>query len=357
MTIADNSAESFLVLFLSPVREFLEDESVSEVLINGPKSVYVERRGKLEKVEAEFVSEQGLKAAAMNIAKSVGRILNDEHPILDARLPDGSRVHAVLPPLSRVGTIIAIRKFGRESLTIEKLLSFGSIDEKTERLIRALVLLSKNIIVSGATSTGKTSILNVLSSYIPDSHRVLVIEDASELQLQQSHVVSMEVRNADAHGKGEVTMRDLIRSALRLRPDRIVIGEIRGGEALDLIQALNTGHAGSMSTIHANSPTDALRRLETCALLAGIDIPLRALRDQVVSGVEAIIHVARLPDGTRKVTEVSEVLPLENGEYRLKPLVRWRTESIEPDGTVKGGFEKVSEPTFAELAKIYGIEL
>lgn len=348
---------SFLVLFLSPVREYLEDDSVSEIMINGPTDVYVERRGRLERVEARFVSEQALRAAAANIAKSVGRLLDDENPRLDARLPDGSRVHAVIPPLSRIGTVIAIRKFSRETLTVEKLMGFGSLDEKTRRLVRALVLLHKNVIVSGATSTGKTCILNVLSSYIPDEERVLVIEDASELQLQQQHVVPMETRNPDKHGKGEVTVRDLTKSALRLRPDRIVIGEIRGGEALDLIQALNTGHAGSMSTIHANSPEDALRRLETCALLGGIEIPLRALRAQVVSGVDAVIHTARLSDGTRKIAAVSEVLPLENGEYRLSPLQRWRTDSIGPNGEVIGDFELVNEPTFVEEAKIYGIEL
>lgn len=263
------TGNSFLVLFLSPVREYLERDDVSEVLINGPDDIYVESRGKLEKVSARFVSEQALRAAAANIAKSVGRLLDEDNPRLDARLPDGSRVHAVIPPLSRIGTAVAIRKFSRETLTVEKMMDFGSLDEKTRKLVRALVVLHKNVLVSGATSTGKTCVLNVLSSYIPDNERVIVIEDASELQLQQSHVLPMETRCPDKHGKGEVTVRDLTQSALRLRPDRIVIGEIRGGEALDLIQALNTGHAGSMSTIHANSPEDALRRLETCALLGG----------------------------------------------------------------------------------------
>ena len=354
---ACDTGNSFLVLFLSPVREYLEDDSVSEILINGPTDVYVERRGRLERVAARFVSEQALRAAAANIAKSVGRLLDDANPRLDARLPDGSRVHAVIPPLSRVGTVVAIRKFSRDTLTVEKMMSFGSLDERTRRLCRALVLLHKNVLISGATSTGKTCVLNVLSSYIPDAERVIVIEDASELQLQQSHVVPMETRNPDKHGEGEVTVRDLTQSALRLRPDRIVIGEIRGGEALDLIQALNTGHAGSMSTIHANSPEDALRRLETCALLGGVDIPLRALRSQVVSGVNAVIHTARLADGSRKISAVSEVLPLHDGEYRLLPLQRWRTTSVASDGRVDGDFEFPETPTFAEEAKIYGVEL
>ena len=348
---------SFLYLFLEPVREYLADDAVSEILINGPERVYIERSGKLEEVPARFVSESALRAAAANIAKSVGRILDEAHPRLDARLPDGSRVHAVIPPLSRIGTVIAIRKFRKEALTVAKMREFGSMDEEMERLLRALVLLHKNVIVSGATSSGKTSVLNALSSFIPDNERVLVIEDASELQLQQRHVVPFETRKPDKNGQGEVTIRDLIRSALRLRPDRIVIGEIRGGEALDLLQALNTGHAGSMSTIHANSPIDALSRIETCALLSGIDIPLVALRSQVASAIDAVIHTARLPDGSRKVVEVSEVQPLENGEYRVRSLRKWRTTSVAPDGRVAGAFEGAETPTFAEEAKLSGIAI
>lgn len=348
---------SFLTLFLQPVAEHLADDDVSEILINGPDQVYVERKGRLEEVPARFVSEPALKAAAANIAKSVGRILDEMHPRLDARLPDGSRVHAVIPPLSRLGTVIAIRKFKKDTLTIERMQAFGSVDERARRLIRALVLLHKNVIVSGATSSGKTSVLNALSSFIPDNERVLVIEDASELQLQQRHIVPFETRKADKNGQGEVTIRDLIHSALRLRPDRIVIGEIRGGEALDLLQALNTGHAGSMSTIHANSPLDALSRIETCALLSGIDIPLSALRAQVASAIGAVVHTARLSDGSRKVVSIAEVLPLERGEYRVRELHRWKTASIAPDGTVCGGFEAGEAPSFVEEARIAGIEL
>ena len=352
----DNN-NSFLVLFLAPVREYLEDDSVSEILINGPEQVYIERRGRLEEVAARFVSESALKAAAANIAKSVGRILDEMHPRLDARLPDGSRVHAVIPPLSRVGTVIAIRKFKKDTLTIDKMLGYGSLDEPMRRLIRALVLLHKNVIVSGATSSGKTSVLNALSSFIPEGERVLVIEDASELQLQQRHIVPFETRKADKNGQGEVTIRDLIHSALRLRPDRIVIGEIRGGEALDLLQALNTGHAGSMSTIHANTPLDCLRRIETCALLSGIDVPLVALRAQVASAIDAVVHTARLPDGSRKIVSIAEVAPLEAGDYRVRELVAWKTEAIAPDGRVSGRFERLNAPTFADQAQIAGVEL
>ena len=348
---------SFLVLFLAPVREYLEDDSVSEILINGSQQIYIERRGKLEEVAAKFVSESALKAAAANIAKSVGRMLDEMHPRLDARLPDGSRVHAVIPPLSRVGTVIAIRKFKKDTLTIDKMQEYGSLDDRTRKLIRALVLLHKNVIVSGATSSGKTSVLNALSSFIPEGERVLVIEDATELQLQQKHVVPFETRKADKNGQGEVTIRDLIRSALRLRPDRIVIGEIRGGEALDLLQALNTGHAGSMSTIHANSPIDCLSRIETCALLSGIDIPLVALRAQVASAIDAVVHTARLSDGSRKIVSVAEVCPLAQGDYQVRELVRWVTDSIAPDGRVEGRFESVAEPSFAGQARICRVEL
>lgn len=353
--MTDNN--SFLTLFLAPVAEYLSDDSVSEILINGPKQVYIERRGKLEEVGASFVSEPALKAAATNIAKSVGRILDEMHPRLDARLPDGSRVHAVIPPLSRVGTVIAIRKFKKDTLTIDKMQEFGSLDESMRKLIRAMVLLRKNVIVSGATSSGKTSVLNALSSFIPDGDRVLVIEDASELQLQQRHIVSFETRKADKNGQGEVTIRDLIHSALRLRPDRIVIGEIRGGEALDLLQALNTGHAGSMSTIHANSPLDCLRRIETCALLSGIDIPLSALRAQVASAIDVVVHTSRLSDGSRKVVAISEVMPLENGDYKVRDIKIYKTNSITPDGKVEGAFESIEIPTFKSQASIFGLEI
>lgn len=348
---------SFLYLFLAPVREFLIDDDVSEILINGPSNVFIERRGRLERTDVKFASEAALRAAAGNIARSVQRMLDDNNPRLDARLPDGSRVHAVIPPMSRVGTAVAIRKFKKDTLSISKMLDFGSLNEDMAKLIRALVLLHRNVIVSGATSSGKTSVLNALSSFIPGNERVIVIEDATELQLQQEHILPFETRKPDKNGNGEVTIRDLIHSALRLRPDRIVIGEIRGGEALDLLQALNTGHAGSMSTIHANSPLDCLRRLETCALLSGIDIPLSALRSQVASAVNAIVHTSRLSDGTRKIVAISEVMPLDSGDYRVMDLVRWRTSHFTPDGKLEGNFEIVNAPTFIEESAIAGIEL
>lgn len=349
--------KSFLVLFLEPVKAFLDDDEVSEILINGSRQVYIEKHGKLQKTSAVFASEPALKAAASNIAKSVGRLLNEDNPRLDARLPDGSRVHAVIPPLSRIGTVIAIRKFKKDTLSIDKMRSYGSLSADAELLIRTLVALHKNIIVSGGTSSGKTSVLNALSSFIRNDERVLVIEDASELQLQQDHVVSFETRKADKNGNGEVTIRDLITSALRLRPDRLVIGEIRGGEALDLLQALNTGHAGSMSTIHANTPLDCLFRLETCALLSGIEIPLMALRAQVASAIDAVVHTARLSDGTRKIIAISEVLPLKNGEYQTSDLIAWQTDKISSNGKVEGKFVKKNRPSFIEQAAVAQLQL
>jgi len=352
-----DNENSFLVLFLAPVKEYLEDDDVSEILINGPEKIYIEKGGKLQKTPARFASEPALKAAATNIAKSVGRLLNEENPRLDARLPDGSRVHAVIPPLTNCGTVIAIRKFKKDTLSIEKMRSYGSLSDDAILLIKALVALHKNVIVSGATSSGKTSVLNALSSFISNDERVLVIEDASELQLQQEHVVCFETRKPDKNGKGEVTIRDLIISSLRLRPDRLVIGEIRGGEALDLLQALNTGHAGSMSTIHANSPLDCLFRLETCALLSGIEIPLMALRAQVASAIDAVVHTARLSDGSRKVIAISEVLPLKNGEYQTRDLLVWKTDRISAEGKVEGRFILKNKPTFIEQAEIAQLQL
>ena len=354
---------SFLYVFLGPVKEFLDDDEVSEILINGPDSIYVERRGELEATSAKFPTAQSLLAAATNIAKSVGRLLDEANPRLDARLPSGARVHAVIPPLARGGTVIAIRKFKKDPLTIDLMRVNGSLSDEAMKLIRAVVTLRKNVIVSGGTSSGKTSVLNALSSFIGKKERVLVIEDASELRLQQRHVVYFETRKPDKNGKGEVTIRDLIHSSLRLRPDRLVIGEIRGGEALDLLQALNTGHAGSMSTIHANSPVDCLHRLETCALLSGMDIPLTALRSQVSSAIDVVVHTARLADGSRKVMAISEVLPLQDGEYRTSDLLVWQTEQVVRDPgepgkvTIVGRHVLKSRPSFVMEATMNGLEL
>ncbi len=348
---------SFLVLFLAPVKEYLADDKVSEILINGPGQIYIERSGKLEETSARFASEAQLRAAAVNIAKSVDRQLDEMHPDLDARLPDGSRVHATIPPISRCGTIVSIRKFKKEMLTMDKLEQFGSVPHDGVLLLNAIVRLRKNTIVSGGTSSGKTSVLNALSGLIPPKDRILVLEDASELQLQQKHCVYFETRKPDKNGQGEFSIRDLVTASLRLRPDRLVIGEIRGGEALDLLQAMNTGHSGSMSTIHANSPIDSLSRMETCAVMSGIELPLSAVRMQVASAINCVVHTMRLPDGSRKIVDIAEILPLDHGEYRTRSLLRWETESIAPDGSVKGKFVLLEKPSFAKEASVMGIEL
>ena len=352
-----NENSSFLVLFLAPVKEYLADDQVSEILINGPSQIYIERNGKLEETPARFANETQLKAAAVNIAKSVDRQLDEMHPDLDARLPNGSRVHATIPPISRCGTLLSIRKFKKEMLTIDRLEQFGSIPHEGVLLLNAIVKLRKNTIVSGGTSSGKTSVLNALSGLIPENDRILVLEDASELQLQQKHCVYFETRKPDKNGQGEFSIRDLVIASLRLRPDRLVIGEIRGGEALDLLQAMNTGHSGSMSTIHANSPLDALSRMETCAILIGANLPLTAIRMQVASAINCVVHTMRLPDGSRKIVEIAEVLPLENGEYRLRSLMHWETRSVAPDGSVSGGFLLGERPTFQGDAELLHLEL
>ena len=324
--------------FLKPVVPFLDDPEVSEILINGPKEVWVERRGKLHRTEVVF-TEEGLLAAARNMAQYVGRPLTEERPRLDARLPDGSRIHVVLAPVARRGTTVSIRKFFAEKLTADKLIALGSVTKKVARLLEAAVGLRLNLVVSGGTGSGKTSLLNVLSQFIAKDERILTIEDSAELQLTQPHLVSFESRPADRLGKGQVDIGDLLHSALRLRPDRIVVGEVRGGECFHLLQAMNTGHGGTLTTAHANTPIDTLRRLESLCLLSGVELPLLAVRAQVASAVHLVVCCERFADGTRKVTHVTEVLPLdERGEYRVQDLVTWQQTARDADGRVRGHF-------------------
>src|SRR4051812_7961659 len=334
--------------FLKPVVPFLDDPEVSEILINGPREIWVERRGKLHRTDATF-TEEGLLAAARNMAQYVGRPLTDERPRLDARLPDGSRIHVVLPPVARRGTTISIRKFFAETLTIEKLVQLGSVTKKLARLLKACVGLRLNIVVAGGTGSGKTSLLNVLTQFIAPGERILTIEDSAELQLTQPHVVAFESRPADRLGKGAVDIGDLLHSALRLRPDRIVVGEVRGGECFYLLQAMNTGHGGSLTTAHANTPVDTLRRLESLCLLSGVDLPLRAVRAQVASAVHLVVCCERFGDGSRKITHIAEVLPLdEKGEYRTQDLISYEQSGREGvDGKVLGQFVGSGvKPTF-----------
>jgi len=323
--------------FLKPVVGYMDDDNVSEILINAPDDVWIEQGGRLYRTDAVF-TEDGVLAAARSMAQFVGRPLTEERPRLDARLPDGSRIHVILPPIARHGVTISIRKFFPGGLTPEQLVSFGSISWPMVSLIEAIVLCKLNVVVAGGTGSGKTTLLNCVSSFIPNEERIITIEDSAELQLTQEHLVSLESRPPDQRGKGEVTIRDLLHSSLRLRPDRIVIGEVRGGECFDLLQALNTGHGGSMTTTHANTPKETLTRLESLALLSGVELPLRAVRSQVAAAVDVIIACDRFVDGTRKITHIAEALPLDDrGDYQVQDLFVFSQTARDPEG-VKGYF-------------------
>lgn len=334
MGVFDDSVESFL----HPIKIYLDDDSVSEVLCNGPKEIFIERRGLLERVDAEFLDEQSLQAAVRNIAQFVGRRVDEENPMLDARLPNGSRVHAVIPPASRKGTSLSIRKFSKETPTFVDLINRGSISKDAARFLDVCVYLAKNMIISGGTGSGKTTLLNVVGSRIPGTQRLLIIEDASELKIKTDHVVYFETKAPLVNGKGAVTVRDLIKSALRLRPDRIVVGEVRGPEALDLITAMNTGHGGSMGTTHANSPYDALVRLETLAMMGDTNVPIAAIRRQIASAIHVVIQIKRLHDGSRRVTEISEVIPEvdDSGRYQIRPIFMFVQRGKTSDGKIVG---------------------
>jgi len=299
------------VLGYGPLQALLDDAAVSEIMVNGADQIFVERSGKLTLSGARFKSESDLRRVIEKIVSRVGRRIDESSPLVDARLEDGSRVNAVIPPLAVNGSSLTIRKFSADPLKASDLIGFGTISPEMAELLDACVSAHLNIIVSGGTGTGKTTLLNVLSSYIPPGERIITIEDAVELQLQQDHVVRLESRPANIEGKGEISIRDLLKNSLRMRPDRIVVGECRGGEALDMLQAMNTGHDGSLSTVHANSPRDAISRLETLVLMAGMDLPLRAVREQIASAVDVIVQLTRLRDGTRRVTHITEVQGME----------------------------------------------
>jgi len=336
MAKQQNIYEESLNVFMLPIKEYLDDSSVSEIMINGAKNVYVEKGGKVIKIHPDF-DERGLQTLAVNIAQFVGRQLNEEHPRLDARLPDGSRIHIVIPPIAKNGVVIAIRKFFKEKLDVPMLISFGSFTPEMGRFIEVTVDLKKNMMISGGTGTGKTTLLNVLSNYIPDDQRIITMEDALELQLANEHVVRFETRPADKLGKGQVTMEDLLHSCLRLRPDRIILGEVRGGETFDLLQAMNTGHGGSMSTVHANTPIETLSRMESLVLLGGVELPLRAIRSQISSAISVVVSAARYSDGSRRVGHISEILPLDlKGDYQVQDIFVYTQTGKTKEGKVLG---------------------
>ncbi len=347
------------ILGYGPIDPLLRDDDVSEIMVNGPDSVYVEREGKLTKDPVTFVDEAHLRRIIDKIVGQVGRRIDESTPMCDARLPDGSRVNAIISPLTIGGPFLTIRKFKADPLQVDDLIRFGTFDANAARFLQACVVGRLNIIVSGGTGTGKTTTLNVLSSFIPSDERIVTVEDAKELQLHQDHVLCMETRPPNIEGRGQVTIRDLVKNCLRMRPDRIVVGECRAGEALDMLQAMNTGHDGSLTTVHANTPRDTLSRLETLTLMAGFDLPVRAIREQMASAIDVIIQIARLRDGSRRVTHITEVQGMEGDVITLQDIFMFDfSAGVDDDGRYRGTMQPTGiRPKFAEKLAAEGIRL
>lgn len=346
------------ILGLGPLEQLLSDPSVSDILVNGPNQIYVERHGRLEPSSVHFDSEQHLMTVIDRIVSRIGRRIDESSPMVDARLQDGSRVNAIIPPLAIDGPQVSIRRFAVERLTIERLIELGELTSDIAKVLQAVVVARLNILVSGGTGSGKTTLLNTLSSFIPDSERIVTIEDSAELQLQQPHKVRLETRPPNIEGKGEVTQRDLVKNSLRMRPDRIVIGEVRGAEALDMLQAMNTGHDGSITTIHANSPRDALTRIESMVAMTGFNLPTRPLRAQIASAIDVIVQLERQDDGVRRIVSVQEVQGLEGDVITLSEIFEFRRSGIDADGNVVGSFEATGMvPKFQERLRQRGVDV
>src|SRR4051794_12939795 len=347
------------VLGYGPIDVLLRDPTITEVMVNGPEFVYAERHGKVERMDVTFVDEPHLRRIIDKIVGQVGRRVDEANPMVAARLPDGSRVNAVIHPLAIGGPFLTIRKFAADPYTVEDLIGFGTMTPQVARFLEACVAGRLNIIVSGGTGTGKTTTLNVLSGFIPSDERIVTIEDAKELQLQQDHVLPLEARPANIEGKGEITIRDLVRNALRMRPERIVVGECRGGEALDMLQAMNTGHDGSITTVHSNTPRDTLSRIETMTLMSGFDLPVRAIREQMASALDLIVHISRLRDGSRRVTHVTEVQRMENDVITMQDIFLFDYGmGVDDHGRFRGHLKATGiRPSFTEKLGDLGIRL
>jgi pilus assembly protein CpaF len=334
----------------------MRDPAVTEIMVNGPKTVYIERAGKIERTGKRFASEQALRLVIERIIAPLGRRLDESVPMVDARLPDGSRVNAIIEPLAIDGASVTIRRFGTRRLTAQDLIEKGSATEEMLDFLRACIEARLNIVISGGTGSGKTTFLNILSSYIPERERIVTIEDAAELCLNQPHIVRLESRPANLEGRGEIRIRDLVRNSLRMRPDRIVVGECRGGEALDMLQAMNTGHDGSLTTAHANTPRDALSRLETMVMMAGFDLPVRAIREQIASAVDLIIQTARMRDGSRKIISISEIVGMEGEVVTMQEIVRYAQQGVDLENKVTGEFQYTGvQPQCLSRFDEYGI--
>jgi pilus assembly protein CpaF len=345
------------ILGLGPMEPLLRDETITEVMVNGPQQVYIEREGRLELTNVTFQNDEHVMKIIQRIIAPIGRRVDESSPMVDARLADGSRVNAIIPPLSLVGPVITIRKFSATPFTVEDLVRFGTATPEMFEFLEACVRARLNIFVSGGTGSGKTTMLNILSSFIPDDERIVTIEDAAELQLRQEHVVTLEARPANIEGKGAIPIRELVRNALRMRPDRIVVGECRSAEALDMLQAMNTGHDGSMSTGHANSPRDMLARLETMVLMAGMDLPLRAIREQIASAVDLIVHQNRLKDGSRKIVNITEVQGMEGDVIVMQDIFVFEQTGV-VEGKIQGKLRPTGiRPKFVEKFETAGIHL
>jgi pilus assembly protein CpaF len=346
------------ILGHGPLERLLADDSVTEIMVNGPYDIWVERKGRLHETDARFSDESHLRRIINKMVAVVGRRIDESSPMVDARLPDGSRVNAIIPPLSLIGPLVTIRKFSKQRLDPSDLVRIGTLTAETVEFIERCVEAELNILISGGTGSGKTTLLNALSTAVPESERIVTIEDAAELRLNQRHVLRLEARPKNIEGQGEISIRELLRNSLRMRPDRIIVGEVRGAETLDMLQAMNTGHDGSLSTIHANSPRDALSRVETMVLMAGYDLPVKAIRQQVASALDLIIHLERLQDGSRRVTAITEVGRMESDVITLSDLFRFTIDHVEADRTVVGSLTASGlRPTFVDKFERHGITL
>jgi len=355
------------IIGYGPIQALLDDPDISEVMVNGSSQVYIELKGKVIKTEVVFQNDHHVMRIINRIVAPLGRLIDVDHPTVDARLPDGSRVNAVIPPVAIDGPSLTIRKFGKERLNMGQMISLGSLTESMSTFLNACVIARLNLLISGGTGSGKTTLLNILSSFIPEDERIVTIEDAAELRLQQDHVVRLETKPSKPDGSGAVTIRDLVRNSLRMRPDRIVVGEVRGGEALDMLQAMNTGHDGSLTTLHANTPRDAISRLETMVLMAGLDLPIRVAREQIASAVDLIVQTTRLRDGTRKVTQITEVGGMEGDTVVLTDIFKFDATGVGAEGKILGELKptgirpifshKLEQAGFKLKPEVYGINM